>query len=337
VTQPKLKGEEYVKVAVATGINETEPLSMLELRDDWPDPIAPEGHTIVRVGATSINMHDLWSMRGVGVRADQFPMVLGCDIAGWDEHGNEVVVSGSFGNPDAGHGDESFDPDRALISERFPGAFAERTIVPTRNLVPKPAFMTMAEAGCITVAWTSAFRMLFTRGHAEPGESVLIQGAGGGVATAATVLARAAGLRVIVASRSADKRRRALELGAHEVVETGERLSAPVDIVIETVGEATWKHSLRSVRPGGRIVVSGATTGGDASAELSRVFYRQLSIIGVSGATRVETELLLRFMEAADIHPVVDSIYPLEQIHAAFERAQHPDLFGKVVVRVGES
>ncbi|MEY2443432.1 MAG: hypothetical protein QOE00_12, partial [Ilumatobacteraceae bacterium] len=107
-----------MRAAVATGINETDPLSMLALRDDWPEPIAPDGHAVVRVAATSINMHDLWSMRGVGVRADQFPMVLGCDIAGWDEAGNEVIVSGSFGNPDAGHGDESFDPDRALVSER---------------------------------------------------------------------------------------------------------------------------------------------------------------------------------------------------------------------------
>jgi len=319
-----------VRAAVATGINETEPLSVLELRDDWPDPIAPEGHTLVRLGATSINMHDLWSMRGVGVRADQFPMVVGCDIAGWDEDGNEVVVSGSYGNPDAGYGDESFDPGRALVSERFPGSFAEYSIV------PKPAFLTMEEAGCITVAWTTAFRMLFTRGHAEPGESVLIQGAGGGVATAAAALARAAGLRVVVTSRSAEKRARALELGAHEAVETGARLSAPVDLVIETVGEATWKHSLRSVRPGGRIVVSGATTGADPSADLARVFYRQISIIGVSGASRLETEQLLRFMEAADLHPLIDSVYPFEEIHAAFERAQQPDLYGKVVVRMNK-
>ena len=161
-----------MRAAVATGINEADPLSMLELRDDWPDPIAPDGHILVRVAATSINMHDLWSMKGVGVRADQFPMVLGCDIAGWDERGNEVVVSGSFGNPDAGRGDESFDPDRALVSERFPGSFAAYTIVPIRNVLAKPSFMTMAEAGCITVAWTTAYRMLFTRGHAEPGETV---------------------------------------------------------------------------------------------------------------------------------------------------------------------
>jgi NADPH:quinone reductase-like Zn-dependent oxidoreductase len=326
-----------VRAAVAKGINETDPLSMLELHDDWPDPIAPADHSLVRVGATSINMHDLWSMRGVGVRDDQFPMVLGCDIAGWDEHGNEVIVSGSFGNPDAGHGDESLDPGRALVSERFPGAFAEFTIVPNRNLVAKPAYMTMTEAGCMTVAWTTAYRMLFTRGGAEPGETVLIQGAGGGVATAAAALARAAGLRVVVASRSADKRERALALGAHEVIQTGARLSAPADLVIETVGEATWNHSLRSVRPGGRIVVSGATTGSDPSADLARVFYRQISIIGVSGASRVETEQLLRFMEASDLHPVVDSVFPLDQIRAAFDRVQQPDLYGKVLIEVSQS
>ncbi|HEY7625427.1 MAG TPA: zinc-binding dehydrogenase [Ilumatobacteraceae bacterium] len=325
-----------MRAAVAQGVNEADPLSMLELRDDWPAPIAPADHAIVRVGATSINMHDLWSLRGVGVRADQFPMVLGCDIAGWDEDGREIVVSGSFGNPDLGHGDESMDPGRALVSERFPGAFAECTIVPRRNLLPKPDYLSMEEAGCITVAWTTAFRMLFTRGRAEPGERVLIQGAGGGVATAAVVLARAAGLHVIVTSRSPDKRKRALESGAHEAIETGGRVSDPVDLVIETVGEATWRHSLRCVRPGGRVVVSGATTGADPSAELSRVFFKQISIIGVSGASRVETEQLLRFMEAMRIHPIIDSVYPLDQLHAAFERAQQPDLYGKVIVRVGQ-
>src|SRR4051794_21579294 len=281
------------------GINESDPLSMLTLRDDWPDPIAPEGHSLVRVAATSINMHDLWSMRGVGVRADHFPMVLGCDIAGWDGDGNEVIVSGSFGNPDAGHGDESFDPDRALVSERFPGAFAEYTIVPNRNMVAKPAFLTMAEAGCITVAWTTAFRMLFTRGRAEAGETVLIQGAGGGVATAAAALARAGGLRVIVTSRSAAKRERALQLGANVAVETGARLAEPVDLVIETVGEATWKHSLRSVRAGGRIVVSGATTGSDPSADLGRGFYSPNSIRGGRRARKGGAEKPFGLMGAA--------------------------------------
>ncbi len=327
-----------MRAAVATGINETEPLSMLELRDDWPDPIPPEGHTIVRVGATSINMHDLWSMRGVGVRADQFPMILGCDIAGWDEHGNEVVVSGSFGNPDAGHGDESFDPDRALVSERFPGSFAERTIVPLRNVVPKPAFLSMEEAGCITVAWTTAYRMLFTRGRAEAGETVLIQGAGGGVATAAAALARA--LLVCASSSPAGLRRSASVLWPsvrtrpskpepdcrHLSTSSSRRLGKPRG---STACEACDPVDGSSCRARRRV---------PTPAPISRrIFYRQISVIGVSGASRVETEQLLRFMEAADLHPLIDSVYPFEDIHAAFERAQQPDLYGKVVVRMDKS
>jgi NADPH:quinone reductase-like Zn-dependent oxidoreductase len=179
--------------------------------------------------------------------------------------------------------------------------------------------------------------MLFTRGKAQPGERILIQGAGGGVATAAISMARAAGLEVIVTSRSEEKRRRALELGAHQALATGERLSEPVDIALDTVGAATWKHSLRSLRPGGRIVTAGATTGSDVDLELPRIFYRQLSVIGTTSASRAETLRMLRFMQAARLRPVIDSIYPLHRIHDAFARAQAPDLFGNVVVEIAES
>jgi NADPH:quinone reductase-like Zn-dependent oxidoreductase len=147
-------------------------------------------------------------------------------------------------------------------------------------------------------------------------------------------MARAAGLRVIVTSRSPAKRERARALGAHEAVQTGERLREPVDIVIDTVGAATWQHSLRSLRPGGRIVTSGATTGSESPLELSRIFYRQLSIIGSTAATRAETIRLLRFMEAARLRPVIDSVFPLERIGDALSRVQAPDLFGNVVVDV---
>jgi NADPH:quinone reductase-like Zn-dependent oxidoreductase len=165
----------------------------------------------------------------------------------------------------------------------------------------------------------------------------LVQGAGGGVATAAISMARAAGLYVIAASRAESKRRRALEIGAHEALAIGERLREPVDIVLETVGAATWKHSLRALRPGGRIVVSGATTGSDIGLELPRIFYRQLSIIGSTAATRSETLRMLRFMEAAQLRPVIDSVYPFERIREAFLRTQQPDLFGNVVVEIARS
>ncbi len=324
-----------MRAAVALRVDERDPFSAIELKQDWPLPEPGPGQVCIRVAATTVNMHDLWSLRGVGVKADSFPRILGCDIVGWDARGNEVMVTGCFGDPDAGDGDETFDPDRSLVSEVSPGSFAEYTVVPVRNVIPKPARLSFREAACLNVGWSTTYRALFTRGGAKPGERLLIQGAGGGVATAAIAMARAAGLHVTVASRSEMKRKRALTLGAHEAIPTGERVS-PVDIVFDTVGAATFKHSLRSVRPGGRIVTSGATTGSDLPPELPRIFYNQVSIIGSTSGTRAETLRMLRFMEAADLRPVIDSTFPLERIRDALARTQQPDLFGNVVIDVAE-
>jgi NADPH:quinone reductase-like Zn-dependent oxidoreductase len=154
------------------------------------------------------------------------------------------------------------------------------------------------------------------------------------VATAAIAMARAAGLQVVVTSRSEAKRARSLTLGAHEALPTGERLSEPVDVVVDTVGAATFQHSLRSVRPGGRIVTAGATTGSDIALDLPRIFYRQVSVIGSTSATRAETLRMLRFMDAAGLRPVIDSVYPLSRIHDAFRRSQASDVFGNVVLDI---
>jgi NADPH:quinone reductase-like Zn-dependent oxidoreductase len=324
-----------MRAAVATRFDPEFPLSALELRQDWPMPEPGPGQQRIRVAATTVNMHDLWSLRGIGVSPDALPMILGCDIVGWDGDGREVMVTGCFGDPDAGGGDETFDPNRSLISEDLPGSFAEYTIVPKRNVLPKPTWLSFQQAACLNVGWSTTYRMLFTRGRAQPGERVLIQGAGGGVSTAAIAMARAAGLHVTVTSRSEEKRARALELGAHVALPSGERLPEQVDIVLETVGAATWKHSLRAVRPGGRIVTAGATTGSDIPLDLPRIFYRQVSIIGSTSGTRAETVHMLRFMEAAGLRPVIDSVFAFEQIHAAFERTQAPDLFGNVVLDFG--
>src|SRR5664280_2096790 len=234
----------------AARIDSAHPLSGLEL-GDRPDPGVPEGWTTVRLKAASLNHHDLWSLRGVGLRADRLPMVLGTDGAGLDEDGNEVVIHAVIGDPDRGGGDETLDPQRSLLSEIHAGTFADVVAVPRRNLLPKPPGMSWAEAACLPTAWLTAYRMLFTKAGVPPGGSVLVQGAGGGVATAAIALARAAGFRVYATSRDEDKRRRALELGAHQALAAGARLPERVDAVLETVGEATWSHSLRSLRPGG--------------------------------------------------------------------------------------
>ncbi len=326
-----------MRAAVAVRVDKDDPLSALELKDGWPSPEVGPNQARIRLAATTVNMHDLWTLRGVAVRRESFPRILGCDIVGWDDRGNEVMVTGSFGDPDAGGGDETFDPGRSLISEDLPGSFGEYAVAPTRNVIAKPPWLTFHQAACLNVSWSSTYRLLFTRGHAQPGERILIQGAGGGIATAAIAMARAAGLQVVVTSRSEAKRQRALKLGAHEAIPTGERLREPVDIVVDTVGAATWKHSLRSVRPGGRIVTAGATTGSDIPLDLPRIFYHQVSIVGSTSGSRSDTLRMLRFMEAANLRPVIDSVHPLERIHDAFVRMQQPDLFGNVVVEIASA
>src|SRR3954447_19137995 len=254
----------------AARTSKEDPMSAVEV-GDRPAPDVPEGWSRVRLKAASLNHHDVWSLRGVGLPEDRLPMVLGCDGAGVDEEGREVVVHAVISDPEW-KGDETLDPKRSLLSERYPGTFAERVAVPRRNLIPKPDELSFEEAACLPTAWLTAYRMLFGRGELQPGQTVLIQGAGGGVATAAIAIGRAAGFRVWVTSRSEEKRAQATELGAEKAFEAGARLPERVDAVLETVGKATWAHSVKSLKPGGKLIVSGATSGADPSADLSRVF-----------------------------------------------------------------
>jgi NADPH:quinone reductase-like Zn-dependent oxidoreductase len=307
-----------------------DPLAGLVL-GDRPEPEVPDGWTTIEVKAASLNHHDLFSLRGVGLKAEQLPMILGTDAAGIDEDGNEVVVHGVISDP-SWTGDETFDPRRSLLSERHQGSMAERVAVPRRNVVPKPTSLSFAEAACLPTAWLTAYRMLFTRGGLKPGETVLVQGAGGGVATAAIVLARAAGVRVLVTSRDEGKRAKALELGAHEAFESGARLPEKVDAVIETVGRATWSHSIRALRPGGRIITSGTTSGPDLDdAELMRIFFLQLSVIGSTMGTRDELAALVTMLDATGAKPLVDREVPMEQARDGFAVMAEGDVFGKIV------
>ena len=314
----------------AGSFSKDDPLSALEV-GERPDPSVPDGWTTVTVKAASLNHHDLFSLRGVGLREEALPMILGCDAAGYDEDGNEVVVHAVISDP-SWTGDETFDPKRSLLSERHQGTFADRVIVPRRNLVPKPASLSFEEAACLPTAWLTAYRMLFVQGGCRPGETVLVQGAGGGVATALITLGRAAGLRVLATSRDEAKRARALELGAHEAYESGARLPVRVDAVMETVGRATWTHSVRSLRPGGRIVISGTTSGPQLDdAQLTRIFFLQLSVIGSTMGTRAELDALVSFLDATGARPVIDRTLPMEQAREGFAAMAEGDLFGKVV------
>jgi NADPH:quinone reductase-like Zn-dependent oxidoreductase len=304
------------------------PLDGLEV-GDRPEPEAREHWTTVEVRAASLNQHDLWSLRGVGLREEQLPMILGTDAAGVTPDGAEVVVHGVIGAD--GHGVGPREP-RSLLSERYPGTLAERVAVPTANVLPKPPELSFAEAACLPTAWLTAYRMLFVAAGLRPGDRVLVQGAGGGVATAAIVLGAAAGLEVTATSPSAAKRERALGLGAAHAVEPGERVPARVDAVMESVGQATWRHSMRSVRPGGTVVVCGATSGDASPAELSRIFFQEIRVQGVTMGSRDDLAALLRFCARTGVRPVIDSRVHLEDVADGLARLDAGEQTGKIVV-----
>ena len=314
----------------ASRFSAADPLSGLVL-GDRPEPSVPDGWTVVDVRAVSLNHHDLWSLRGVGLKTDKLPMILGCDAAGIDEDGDEVVIHAVVSHPDW-LGDETLDPRRSLLSERYQGTMAERVAVPRRNLVAKPASLSFEEAACLPTAWLTAYRMLFTQGRLKPGDRVLVQGAGGGVASALITLGRSAGLRVYATSRDEAKRARAEEIGAHLAVPTGERLPERVDAVMETVGAATWSHSVKSLRPGGTLVTSGATSGPDPeNAELTRVFFLQLRVQGSTMGTRDELRELVSLMEVTGARPLIDTTMALSQARDGFAAMAEGKVFGKIV------
>jgi NADPH:quinone reductase-like Zn-dependent oxidoreductase len=316
--------------AYASRIDPEDPLSALEV-GEVPEPTVPEGWALVDVRAASLNHHDVWSLKGVGLTEERLPMVLGCDAAGVDADGNEVIVHALIGDPDW-RGDEALDPKRTILSEVHPGTLAERISVPRHNLVPKPEALSFEEAACLPTAYLTAYRMLFTRSGLRPGQTVLVQGAAGGVASASIALGRAGGLRVWATSRDERKRAYAEELGAHETFESGARLPDRVDAVIETVGEATWAHSLRALKPGGRIVVAGATSGFQPPADLSRIFFRQLEVVGSTMGTREELKQLISLLECSGTRPRIDRTIPLADAAEGIAAMIAGDVFGKIVL-----
>ncbi|KGN41321.1 zinc-binding dehydrogenase [Knoellia aerolata] len=316
--------------AYAVSQSSTDPLSGLEV-GERPDPQTPEGWVVVDLVACALNHHDVWSLRGVGLPADRLPMVLGCDGAGRDPDGNEVIVHAVIPS-DGWRGDETLDPRRTLLSELHDGTLATKVAVPRTNLVPKPESLSWEQAACLPTAWLTAYRMLFTNAGVQPGGTVLVQGAAGGVATALVQLGAAAGLRVWVTSRDEARGRQAVALGADRAFASGERLPERVDAVLETVGAATWSHSVNALRPGGTIVISGATSGdAPARAELTKIFFKQLRVVGSTMGTSDELQRLAAFVVGQGIEPLIDSVLPLAQARDGFARMVDGQVAGKVV------
>ncbi|TMR34123.1 quinone oxidoreductase family protein [Actinomadura geliboluensis] len=324
----------------ATKIDADNPLNGLTA-GERPDPDVPDGWTTVTVKAAALNHHDLWSLKGVGLPADRLPMILGCDAAGVDEDGNEVIVHSVIGDPGRGGGDETLDPKRSLLSETYPGTLAEKVAVPRRNLVPKPAGLSFEEAACLPTAWLTAYRMLFDKAGLQPGASVLVQGAGGGVATAAIALASAAGYRVYATSRSEAKRERARELGADEAVDYREPGWAgkvgPVDVVFDGVGGDVAREAFTLLRSGGRMVSFGLASGEWASIPEEDAAGRGVTLVRPQATPEQLREFTVSALQEAAqgrLRPVIGRRFPLEGAADAHRAIESRSTVGKTLLEV---
>lgn len=309
--------------------NPEDPLASLRV-GERPDPEIADGWVPVAVRAASLNMHDLFTLRGVGIKPERFPMILGCDGAGTLPDGTEVVIHSVIPSP-GWVGDETLDPNRTLLTEKHQGTFADTVVVPERNVLPKPESLSWTEAATLGVAWLTAYRMLFVRSGLRPGQRMLVQGASGGVATALVQLGRAAGIQVWVTGRSESKRELAEQLGGHGTFESGARLPERVDAVFETVGRATWAHSMKSLKPGGVVVCSGATSGDADAAQLQRLFFLQLRVIGSTMGSRDEFVNLLSFLELTGVRPQVGLELPMDAADQGFRAMLDGETAGKIV------
>ncbi|MEO8851344.1 MAG: zinc-binding dehydrogenase [Allobranchiibius sp.] len=310
-----------------------DPLSALEVGEIEPGE-TPAGWITVNLKAAALNHHDVFSLRGVGLPQERLPMILGCDGAGTLQDGTRVVVHAVIPSP-GWSGDETMDPKRSLLSEVYSGTLAQQVRIPAANAVPVPNGMSIEHAACISTSWLTAYRMLFVQANVQPGDTVLVQGAGGGVASAAVQLGSAAGLRMLVTSREEARGQRAVELGAEAAFESGARLPRKVDAVLETVGKATWSHSIKSMRPGGTLVIAGTTSGPQPdNAELTRIFFQQMRIQGSTMGTRAEMTQMLSLMTSRKIEPAIDSVRPLDQARDAFAAMIDGTAFGKLVLTI---
>jgi zinc-binding alcohol dehydrogenase/oxidoreductase len=309
--------------------------------EDVPDPVAAPGEVLVRLRAASLNHLDVWTRKGLP--SVPKPRILGADGAGTVEALGEGVSGLEPGQPVVINPGIEHDGVIHVIGEHTQGVHAELAAIPAANVYPLREGLSFEQAAAFPLVYETAYRMLVTRAALQEGEWVLIWGIGGGVATAAFRLAQALGARTIVTSGSDEKLARAAELGADatvnhtagDVVATvKETTGKGVDVVVETVGEATWKRTLDAARPGGRVVVCGATSGPNPPAALHRLWWKQLDLLGSTMGTRADFEGAYELV-AAGATPVIDSVLPLAEARAAHERLEAGEQFGKIVFSIG--
>jgi zinc-binding alcohol dehydrogenase/oxidoreductase len=300
--------------------------------EEVPDPVAADGEVIVELRAASLNHLDIWIRKGLP--SVPKPRILGADGAGVIAGTEDRVVI----NPGIVR-----DGKMQIVGETMDGTHAERIAVPRAAVHPIPGGLSFEEAAAFPLVFETAYRMLVTRAHLQASEWVLIWGIGGGVATAALAIAKALGAHAVVTSSSEAKLERARELGADATVNHAtedvvarvrDATGGGAHVVVDDVGEATWKRTLDAARPEGRIVVCGATTGPNPPAALHRVWWKQLSILGSTMGTPADFQGAYDLIAAGKARPVVDSVFPLAEARAAHERLEAGEQLGKIVLQI---
>jgi NADPH:quinone reductase-like Zn-dependent oxidoreductase len=331
-------------------------LDRLELMD-LPRPDPGPGQVLIRVKACALNHLDLFVREGWPGLDLGMPHILGSDISGvverWGEGveglkaGQPVVINPGLSDRTCEYcrrGEDSLCVDYKIVGEHIPGGYAEFVAVPADNVIPIPAGQAFEEVAAVPLVFMTAWRMLIHRAKLKPAEDVLVVGIGGGVSSAAIQVAKVAGARVFAVSRSEQKLKRAEELGAEILIDSSrgdfseevwkQTNKRGVDVVVENVGEATWKQSVRSLALGGRLVTCGATTGPRGEVDIRRLFWRQLSLIGSTMGSHTDLTDVLKLVWSGRLRPVVDSIFPLEEAREAQKRLEAAEQFGKIVLRV---
>lgn len=312
--------------------NLEDPISSIKV-SKRPQQEPPEGWVKVKMQAVGLNYHDIFSLRGLGMHPLTFPLILGCEGAGTLEDGTPVLLYPAMGDSNF-KDDETLDPKRHVISELTAGTLAQYVIVPRRNAVERPAQLDINSASVLGIAWLTAYRMLFTKSGLRAGQTMLVQGSSGGVTTALIQMGAAAGMRVWCTGRTADKRELGLKLGAEKAFVAGEGLPGKVDVVFDTSGEASWAHSMNSLKPGGAIVTCGGHAGRSIPTDVGNVFINQLSIRGSYLGTLQEFKDLIAFVVAKGIKPHIGLVLPMEKTDVGFQKMLAGETEGKIVITI---
>jgi NADPH:quinone reductase-like Zn-dependent oxidoreductase len=326
------------------------------LYGERPEPLPGPGQVRVRLKAAAFNHLDVFVLHGMPGIPIGLPHIGGADGAGVVDvvgAGVEGVDVGSEVVFDPGlscgrcefclAGEQSLCLTFGVLGEHSDGTFAEVVVIDARSLAPRPTHLSWEESAAFGLAHLTAWRMLINRGNLRPGETVLIHGIGGGVSMACLQLAKLVGARVIVTSRSEEKLRRATELGADDVLSADNDVAAGVraltgkrgaEVVVDSVGKATWMQSLKAAAKGGRILTCGATSGPNPAEEIRQIFWNQLSIIGSTMGSREDWRQLVAVVEMHKLKPVIDTVFPLSEGRAAYERMEQAGQFAKIVLSI---